>query len=332
MIDHRLGERAVVVGSCDMLGRALVRQLVARGVTAVAVDAHDVELGSLERLHAEIRAARPSIVFHVPAARHGFAVHRIRPATICHEDLMRFSTVMDACRSAEVGTVVNVLYHCVYAPDAPVPLEVRDLWCGLPHADLVPYGLARRLSVVQAAAYRAEFGLRVISLILPGLYGAHDNFDAASAQVVASMIRRFVDAADSGAGSVVCWGSGAPTREFLHADDAATAIVRLAERFDKALPLNVGSGLEVSIRALAGIVAAAAGYEGEVIWEASHGDGRRRVCLDSSAAKSLLPEWSPRGLEEGVTETVAWYRSEVPRRLGPAEQRARSRRSTAIDT
>jgi GDP-L-fucose synthase len=225
---------------------------------------------------------------------------------------------MEAARRARVGKVVNVLSHCVYPGRAPVPYRETDVWKGLPEPPLAPYGVGRRLSLVHAAACRAQYGLRTVSLILASVYGPHDNFDPLSAQVMAAMIRRFVTAADRGEPRVVCWGTGRATRELLHVRDAARGILEAAVHYDAEEPLNIGNGREAAIGELSRLVARAAGYQGEIGWDTSKPDGRPRVSLDTRRMRALLPSWKMMDLEEGVAHTVQWFRAATGTETGQA--------------
>jgi nucleoside-diphosphate-sugar epimerase len=302
-----LGERTVMVtGANDMIGLHVLTALKRLGAQVVGIGDLHSDLGSLQYLENEIQRFRPDLIFYIPAERHGIAVHRDFPGTVYYESLVVFAHLMDAARRAGVTKVVNVLSNCVYPEHIPIPHREADVWNGLPEATLIPHGMGRRMSLVHGAAYRAQYGLSTISLILASVYGSHDNFDPGSAQVMASMIRRFVDAHARGERTVTCWGTGEPTREFIHVRDAVRGVLNAALHYDDDLPLNIGTQQEISIRDLTEAIARVVGYEGAVEWDTSKPDGRPRVCLDSSRMRELLPAWDLVPLERGVRETVDW--------------------------
>jgi GDP-L-fucose synthase len=300
---------ALVTGANDLIGMHVMTTLRRLGARVLGVADLHSDLGSLSYLENEILRIRPDLVFYIPSERLGIAVHRQSPGTVYYDSVIVFAHLMDAARQAGVRKVVNVMSNCVYPERAPIPHREEHVWDGLPEATLIPHGMGRRMSLVHAAAYRSQYGLSTISLVLASVYGPHDNFDPGSAQVMAAMIRRFVDAADRGLPEVVCWGSGNATREFIHARDAVRGILEAALHYDQDEPLNIGSQEEVSIRRLTEVIAAAADYRGRIVWDASKPEGRPRVCLDSSRMRGLLPRWKLLSLEQGVADTVSWFRT-----------------------
>ena len=308
MVD--LGKATVLVtGANDMVGLHVLTTLKRLGAQTVAVGDLHSDLGSLQYLENEIKRCRPELIFHVPAERYGIAVHREQPGTVYYESVTIFSHLLEAARQAGVKKLVNVLSNCVYPAAIPVPHREAEIWNGLPEATLIPHGMGRRMSLVHGAAYYTQYGLRTVSLVLASVYGPHDNFDAERAQVMGSMIRRFVTAADARVPRVMCWGDGTPTREFIHVHDAVHGILQAAVHYDANEPLNIGSQDEVSIRELTSVIARAAGYTGDIEWDPSRPGGRPRVCLDSTRMRELLPSWDLRTLEQGVADTVHWFRA-----------------------
>jgi nucleoside-diphosphate-sugar epimerase len=299
----------LVTGANDMIGLHVLTTLKRLGADVVGIGDLHSDLGSLQYLDSEIQRFKPDIVFYVPGERHGIAVHKQYPGTVYYDSVIIFAHLMDAARKAGVRQVVNVLSNCVYPHGIAVPHSESEIWSGLPEATLIPHGMGRRMSLVHAAAYRAQYGIRTASLVIASVYGSHDNFDPASAQVMASMIRRFVEAEARGVDKVVCWGSGSPTREFIHVRDAVRGILEAAVHYDSDEALNIGTQDEVSIRELTETIARVVGYRGEIEWDTSKPDGRPRVCLDNSRMREVLPSWSLTSLEDGVRETVNWYRN-----------------------
>lgn len=305
-------ETVLVTGINDMVGMHLSARLRCLGAEVVGIGDLRADIGSLTYLENEIERFKPAVVFHVPGHRYGIAMHRRFPGEIYYESVSGFSHLLEASRKAGVRKVVNVLSNCVYPEKIAVPHRESELWDGLPEETLIPHGMARRMSVVHAAAYREQYGLKTASVILASVYGSNDNFDPKSAQVMASMITRFATAADQKSDKVVCWGSGRPTREFIHVRDAVVGLLRVAESYDDPTPLNVGSGEEVSIKDLTKIIAAGAGFKGAVEWDTTKPEGRARVCLDCTRMRQMLPPWKQLSLEEGVRETMDWFRRMEP--------------------
>lgn len=302
----------LVTGISDIVGLHLLTTLKRMGAKVVGIGDLQGDLRSLQYLESEIQRFKPQYVFYVPSERYGIAVHKQSPGTVYYDSVVIFSHLLDACREAKVKRVVNVLSNCVYPEHAEVPHREADIWNGLPEATLIPHGMGRRMSLVHAAAYRTQYGLPTTSLILASVYGSNDHMDPRSAQVMASNIYRFVAAADRGAKSVLCWGSGKPTREFIHVRDAVRGILEAAIHYDSDQPLNIGTQYEIAIRDLATLAAKCAGYKGAIEWDNSKPDGRARVCLDSGRMRELLPRWDMLSLEEGIAQTVAWYRATAP--------------------
>jgi len=308
-------EVVLVTGINDMVGLHLLSTLRRMGTRVVGIGELHADMGSLTYLENEVLRARPSVVFHVPGHRYGIAVHKNFPGDVYYESLVTFAHLLEACRKAGVGKVINVLSNCVYPEDIPLPYSELELWNGLPEETLIPHGMSRRISVLHGEAYRSQHGLKTISVVLASVYGSNDNFDPKTSQVMASMIRRFVDATDAQLPEVSCWGTGEPTREFIHVRDAVVGLIKAAAHYDDVLPLNIGSQDEISIRDLTNTIARVAGYGGEIVWDTTKPDGRARVCLDSSRMRELLPAWEMFDIEEGVAETIDWYRRMAPSTL-----------------
>lgn len=302
----------LVTGINDMVGMHLSTRLRCLGAQVVGIGDLRADIGSLTYLENEIERFKPGVVFHVPGHRYGIAMHRDYPGEVYYESVVSFAHLLEACRKAGVKKVVNVLSNCIYPEKIEVPHREEEVWEGLPEETLIPHGMARRMSIVHGAAYRAQYGLSTASVVLASVYGSNDNFDPRTAQVMASMITRFVKAVEEKRDKVVCWGSGSPTREFIHVRDAVIGLIHAAECYDEDMPLNIGSQNEISIRELTEVIANCAGYEGRIEWDTSKPEGRARVCLDCSRMRNLLPEWKPLSIEEGVQETMEWYRRMEP--------------------
>jgi len=298
----------LVTGANDMIGLHVLTTLKRLGANVVGIGDLHSDMGSLQYLENEILKFHPDIIFYIPAERHGIAVHKQYPGTVYYESVVIFSHLLEAARHSGVKKVVNVLSNCVYPDGIPIPFREQDVWNGLPEKTLIPHGMGRRMSLIHAASYRAQYGLSTISLVLASVYGSHDNFDPKSAQVMASLIRRFVEAEEQKMDKVVCWGTGAPTREFIHVNDAVRGVLTAAVHYDSDDVLNIGTQQEVSIKDTTELIATMVEYRGEIRWDTSKPDGRPRVCLDSSRMREVLPRWELTSLEKGVKNTIEWLR------------------------
>lgn len=302
------GEKILVTGIHDLIGLHLLSNLRRMGATVLGIgDIHE-DMGSLTYLENEILRFKPSMVFHVPGHRYGIAIHANQPGDVYYESVVIFSHLLEASRKAGVKKVINVLSNCVYPENIDIPYREADIWEGLPEKTLIPHGMARRMSIVHGDAYRSQYGIETVSVVLASVYGSNDNFDPKTSQVMASMIRRFVNAADEGLEEVTAWGTGSPTREFLHVRDAVVGLIKVAQHYSDPEPLNIGSQDEISIKELTQLIADISGYQGRIVWDTEKPDGRARVCLDCSRMREVLPEWKMLTMKEGVIETLDWFR------------------------
>jgi GDP-L-fucose synthase len=305
------GRRVLVTGGGGFFGRHLVRRLERERPAAIVVPrAADFDLRDADAAARCLADARPDCVLHAAASVGGIGANRAHPGRFFYDNAVMGLHLIEASRRAGVGRFVALGTVCSYPGDTPVPFREDDLWNGYPEPTNAPYGLAKKMLLVQLQAYRTEYGFSGIYLIPVNLYGPGDNFDPETSHVIPAMIRRFSEAKEDGLGEVVLWGDGSPTREFLHAEDAAEAIVLAAERYDGAAPVNVGSGEEISIRDLAAKVARAVGYEGRIAWDPSRPNGQRRRRLDTSRAREAFGFEARIPFDEGLAGTVAWWRSQ----------------------
>jgi GDP-L-fucose synthase len=304
-----VGCDAVVTGGAGFLGSRVVQRLRERGLGRIVVPrSHEVDLrdaGAVARL---FDAARPGLLIHLAAVVGGIGLNRAQPGRLFHDNALMGLHVLEAARRVGVRRFVSVATVCSYPAGAPLPLHESDLWNGHPEETNAAYGLAKRMLLAQGQAYRQQYGFPFIGLLPTNLYGPGDDFDLETGHVLPAIVRRCVEACETGRGEIVLWGDGTPTREFLYVDDAAEAIVLAAERYDGEEPVNVGSGEEVSIRELAARVAAEVGFTGRIAWDPSFPNGAQRRCVDSGRAKALLGFEARTPLREGIARTVAWYR------------------------
>lgn len=301
------GRRVMVTGGGGFLGRRIVAALEARGAEPLVVRSAAYDLTDPGRVRTAIADLRPDAVVHAAAVVGGIGANRRHPGRFFYENAVMGIHLLEEARRAGVGKVVIVGTVCSYPKYTPVPFREADLWNGYPEETNAPYGLAKKMLLVQAQAYRVEYGFNAVCVIPTNLYGPGDNFDLETGHVIPALIRKCVEAKEAGAETVTLWGTGSASREFLYVDDAAAGIVLALERYDEADPINLGSAREITIRDLAELVRSITGFGGRFVWDASYPDGQPRRAVDGGRARDLLG-WEPKvGLEAGLTRTVEWY-------------------------
>lgn len=304
--------RFLVTGGAGFLGTRVVEALHARSAAHVGVvrsALHD--LRTREGCSRALDAHRPDVVVHLAATVGGIGANAARPGTFFRDNILMGVHLVEACRERSVPKIVVAGTVCAYPKHCPVPFREDSLWDGYPEETNAPYGVAKRTLLVMLDAYRREFGLKSAFLLPANLYGPGDNFDLDGSHVIPAIVRKMLEAQAASRSEVVLWGDGSPTREFLHVRDAAEAFCLAAERIDEPIPVNVGTGREVSIRELAELVRERVGFRGAIRWDASRPGGQPRRALDTGRARDLLG-FEPRiRLEDGLTELVEWYRSRV---------------------
>ncbi len=303
-------ERVVVTGGAGFLGGYVIDALRARGAREIFVprskDYDLVDMGAVKRLYAD---ARPTLVLHLAARVGGIGANRENPGKFFYDNLMMGVQLIEVGRQVGLRKLVALGTICAYPKFCPVPFKEEDIWNGYPEETNAPYGLAKKMLLVQSQAYREQYGFDSVVLFPVNLYGPRDNFDLQTSHVIPALIRKCVEARERGDRKLAAWGDGSPSREFLHARDAAEAIVAAAERYDKSEPVNLGAGFEIKIRDLVPLVARLTRFEGEIAWDTSKPNGQPRRMLDTSRALRELG-WKARiGFEEGLRETVEWFES-----------------------
>ncbi len=301
-------ERVVVTGGAGFLGSYLVEALRARGAREIVVPrSKDCDLVDMEAVRRLYRDARPTLLFHLAAIVGGIGANRASPGRFFYDNLMMGAQLMEVGRQLGLRKLVALATICAYPKVCPVPFREEDIWNGYPEETNAPYGLAKKMLLVQSQAYRQQYGFNSVVLFPVNLYGPRDNFDPQTSHVIPALIRKCVEARERGDRSVVVWGTGNASREFLHVRDAAEAVVAAAERYDKSEPVNIGAGFEIKIRDLVLLVARLCRFQGEIVWDATKPDGQPRRMLDTSRALRELGWKATTPFEEGLRETVEWY-------------------------
>ncbi|MBA2339749.1 MAG: GDP-L-fucose synthase [Pyrinomonadaceae bacterium] len=303
-----VNKKICVTGGNGFLGRRVVARLTEQGCRDVFVvrrEQYDlVEKEAVERLYHE---RKPQVLIHLAAVVGGIGANAANPGRFFYDNLMMGAHLIEGARKYGVEKTVIVGTICAYPKFTPVPFKEEDLWNGFPEETNAPYGIAKKALLVQAQAYREQYGMNIIYLLPVNLYGPADNFDPQSSHVIPALIKKCVDAVEAGQEKIEVWGTGNPTREFLFVDDAAEGIVLATERYDGRDPVNLGSGREISIRELTNVIAQETGYRGEIVWNATKPDGQPRRALDTSRAEKLFGFRARTPFVEGLRRTIAWY-------------------------
>ena len=303
-----MAESILITGGHGFLGSAVRRQLDDQGRTnVIAPRSLEYDLREPSQIRAMLEVHKPSQVIHLAATVGGIGANMAHPGKFFYENAVMGIHLIEEARRAGVEKFVVVGTVCAYPKFTPIPFREDDLWNGYPEETNAPYGIAKKALLVQAQAYRQEYGFNAIYLIVVNLYGPGDNFDPESSHVIPALIKKFVEARDSGAEVVVVWGTGSASREFLYVDDAAQAIVLALDRYDGSDPVNIGSSSEITIRDLVELIANLTGFEGRIEWDTSKPDGQPRRKLDVSKAQNFFEFTSSTAFESGLKATIDWY-------------------------
>ena len=307
-------KRVVVTGGAGFLGTFVVQKLRQRGAAEIFVPrSADYDLRHLEAIQRLLADARPDVVIHLAARVGGIGANRARPAEFFYDNLMMSVPLFHESWRAGVEKFVAIGTVCAYPKFTPVPFKEENLWDGYPEETNAPYGLAKKMLLVQSQAYRQQYGFNSIFLLPVNMYGPGDNFDLESSHVIPALVRKCVEAKMHGDDQVVVWGTGTPTRGFLYVEDAAEGILLASERYNESDPVNLGSDMEISIRDLVHLIARLVGFEGQIVWDTSKPDGQPRRALDTSKAWQLFGFRAQTPFEEGLRRTIEWYRRSLAR-------------------
>ncbi len=309
------GKRVVVTGGAGFLGSVVVSLLRARGGQQIFVPrSREYDLVDAEAVRRLYRDARPDLVIHLAARVGGIGANRANPGKFFYDNLMMGVQLIEEGRKAGLAKMVAVGTICAYPKFASVPFREEELWNGYPEETNAPYGLAKKMLLVQSQAYRQQYGFNSVVLFPVNLYGPNDNFDLESSHVIPAMIRKIDRAITAGDAEVELWGDGSPTREFLYVDDAAEAVLLAAEHYDRSEPMNLGSGREISVRELATTIGSLMDFRGSFRYDTSKPNGQPRRALDVSRATQWLGWTARTGLEDGLRRTIQWWRNEGQKR------------------
>jgi GDP-L-fucose synthase len=305
------GKRLLVTGGAGFLGRYVVSKLQAHSPAEIVVPRRKTDdltdVGNVERVYQE---GRPEIVIHLAGDVGGIGANRANPGRFFYNNLIMGVQLMEYGRRHGISKFVALGTICAYPKMTPIPFLEERLWDGYPEETNAPYGLAKKMLLVQAQAYREQYGFDAIYLLPVNLYGPADNFDPRISHAIPAIIKKCVDAVRSGADEIVLWGTGNPTREFLYVEDAADAIILAAEHYDGPEPVNIGCGKEIAIKDLALTIASLTGFKGKIVWDTTQPDGQPRRSLDVTRAERLFGFRARMPLEEGLRRTIDWYRSQ----------------------
>ena len=322
-------KRVLVTGGAGFLGSFIVEKLQERGCKDIFVPrSKDYDLVEMEAVRRLYRDAKPDIVIHLAAKVGGIGANRANPGKFFYDNLMMGVQMMEVGRQVGLEKFVAIGTICAYPKFTPVPFKEEDLWNGYPEETNAPYGLAKKMLLVQAQAYRQQYGFNAIYLLPVNLYGPRDNFDPETSHVIPALIRKFIDAKVTVSGkqesvssnaayclvptsdsppTVVVWGTGKPTREFLYVEDAAEGILLATEKYNKPDPINLGTGFEISINNLVELIVKLTGFNGKIVWDNSKPDGQPRRMLDTSMAEKEFGFKAKASFEEGLRKTIDWY-------------------------
>jgi len=308
-MDFWKDKRVLVTGGSGFLGSFVVEKLGEKGCQDIFVPhSEEYDLRQLDVIQRLLKDTKPDMIIHLAARVGGIGANRAHPAEFFYDNLMMGAQLMEEARLAGVEKFLALGTICAYPKLTPVPFKEENLWNGYPEETNAPYGLAKKMLLVQSQGYRQQYGFNSIFLLPVNLYGPGDNFNPGSSHVIPALIKKCVEAVKSGIEEVTVWGTGTATREFLYVEDCAEAIILALEKYDSSEPVNIGAGFEISIKDLAGLIAGLAGFKGKLVWDASKPDGQPRRMLDTSRAAKEFGFKASTDFEAGLKKTIDWYR------------------------
>ena len=304
------GRRVMVTGGAGFLGSAVVRRIREAGEAEIFVPlVEDYDLRKLPDIDRALAVGKPDLVIHLAAVVGGIGANRVNPGRFFYDNAIMGIQLIEQARQAGVSKFLTVGTVCAYPKYTPVPFREDELWNGYPEETNAPYGLAKKMLLVQSQAYRDQYGFNAIYVLPVNLYGPGDNFNPESSHVIPALIKKCVDARDRGDTYIDAWGTGSASREFLYVEDAARALVLAAELYDGRDPVNLGVGSEITIRDLTELIAGLTGFTGEIRWDHSKPDGQPRRALDTSRAREAFGFTAGTSFEDGLRATIEWYKA-----------------------
>jgi GDP-L-fucose synthase len=308
MSDFFKDRRIVVTGGAGFLGSYIIEKLRNRGCKNILVPKiEDYDLVKMDDIVRMYKDMKPDIVIHLAAVVGGIGANRMHPGEFFYKNLMMGVQLIEQGRLNNIEKFAAIGTVCAYPKFTPVPFKEDDIWNGYPEETNAPYGLAKKMLLVQSQAYRAEYGFNSTFLLPVNLYGPRDNFDPQSSHVIPALIKKCVDAIETNADHIECWGTGAASREFIYVADAAEGILLATEFFNGPEPVNIGAGFEIKIKDLVEKIVKITGFKGRIQWDASKPDGQPRRCLDTARAKKLFGFTAKTSFDDGLKATVDWY-------------------------
>ena len=305
-------KKVIVTGGAGFLGQVLVENLKNRGATEIFVPKiEEYDLRKLSAIKKMYKKANADIVIHLAAVVGGIGANRENPGKYFYDNLIMGVQLLDVARHVGISKFVSIGTICAYPKYTKVPFKEADLWNGYPEETNAPYGLAKKMLLVQSQAYREQYGFNSIFLLPVNLYGPGDNFSPKSSHVIPALIKKCIDAKVEGKDEIVVWGTGKATREFLYVDDAARGIILATEKYNKSDPVNLGAGFEISIKDLVDLIVKLTGFKGKVVWDKTKPDGQPRRCLDTSRAKKEFGFVAKTKFEAGLKNTISWYKRQI---------------------
>lgn len=304
-------KKIIVTGGAGFLGYHVVDKLRSSNVNPIIIRSKDYDLTKEQDIIRMYADHQPQIVIHLAAVVGGIGINKLKPGSFFYKNLVMGAMLIEHARLNNVEKFTAIGTICAYPKHTPVPFKESDLWIGYPEETNAPYGLAKKMMAVQSEAYRQEYGFNSIYLLPVNLYGPRDNFDETSSHVIPALIKKCITARNANAPSIVCWGTGLATREFLYVTDAADAIVTATEKYDQSDPINIGANREISIKDLVEKIATLCHYKGDIIWDATLPDGQPRRCLDTRKAKESFGFEAKVPFDDGLINTIAWYEETI---------------------